>query len=205
MIYGITEGFGLVLDAVPAPLVEMLRRIPAVIAAHGGLAGTLDPVAGRDDPDSQAVREDWKMVVEPELEEAFTGEVRVLIEDLEAAGPAHFDEADFDDEDEDEADDPDADEEDLDDDDDDFDGAESLLDGMFFRIVIKPERIEAWYGALNQVRLALEAAHGFGDERKVVADLPAWSEEKKRAWLLNTHYQRLQMLLLTCLEAQFGG
>ena len=179
MIIGITEGFGLVLLDVPDVVLGMLREVPAIVAADGGLPGAVDPVAGApaDDKECASVREMWATVVRPELVESFRGELDTLQEDLAAAEPCEPD-------------------------------PEEAVDhpgSDFFRLWIGPDRVEAWHGALNQARLALAARFAFGNERECATRYQSWPLDKREAFGRARVYGAIQQGLLSCLEGQFGG
>lgn len=61
-------------------------------------------------------------------------------------------------------------------------------------LFIGPDRVDAWYGSLNQARLALEEEHEFGDE-----DLESMDPEKASARIRFHFYGMLQELMLEIL------
>lgn len=64
-------------------------------------------------------------------------------------------------------------------------------------VFITRDDAEAWYGALNQARLGLEARFRFGpSEIMAVEDLASFSEEKVGGFFRMRFYTRLQGLLL---------
>ena len=75
----------------------------------------------------------------------------------------------------------------------------------FFRLWIGPDRVEAWHGALNQARLALEARFAFGNERECATRYQSWPLDKREAFGRARVYGAIQQGLLSCLEGQFGG
>lgn len=62
-------------------------------------------------------------------------------------------------------------------------------------IFIGRDEVDAWYGALNQARLALQEQHGFGPEEKV----ESMDQERAAAQIRSHFYQVLQSLLLDVL------
>jgi len=74
--------------------------------------------------------------------------------------------------------------------------AEALADAKVEEpIFIGQDEADAWYGALNQARLALQDKYGFDDEE----ELEAMSQEKAGARIRSHFYQVLQSLLLDVL------
>jgi hypothetical protein len=61
-------------------------------------------------------------------------------------------------------------------------------------IFVGPERVDSWYGALNQARLALEEKHQFGDE-----ELESMSAARASAKIRSHFYGALQYLMLEIL------
>lgn len=61
-------------------------------------------------------------------------------------------------------------------------------------LFIGPDRIDAWYGSLNQARLALEEEHEFSDE-----DLESMDPERASARIRFHFYGMLQELMLEIL------
>lgn len=61
-------------------------------------------------------------------------------------------------------------------------------------LFIGPDRVDAWYGSLNQARLALEEEHEFSDE-----DLESMDPERASARIRFHFYGMLQELMLEIL------
>lgn len=61
-------------------------------------------------------------------------------------------------------------------------------------LFIGPDRVDAWYGSLNQARLALEEEHEFSDE-----DLDSMDPERASARIRFHFYGMLQELMLEIL------
>ena len=62
-------------------------------------------------------------------------------------------------------------------------------------IFIPPAEAERWYGALNQVRLSLQASYDV-EELDEAGDLNDWEPELKSAYFRNRFYLLLQSMLL---------
>ena len=182
---------GLRLDMENAVDWLMLEHI--VVDATGDDASTLPERLGALMDEAS----DWDEVVVPELQAMFSGQVAVVArmvreaheqareaEEDGLAAPATVDGEE----------DGDAGEE--------CDGEGGELgdeeaDGEGGTLFIKREDAEAWYGALNQARLGLEARFQFGpSEVVVVEDLAGFSEEKVGGFFRMRFYTRLQGLLL---------
>ena len=70
-------------------------------------------------------------------------------------------------------------------------------EGELGKIYIKRSEAEAWYGALNQARLALESRYRFGAaEQFVVEEFSGFPQDKLRGFLRMRLYSGLQMMLL---------
>ena len=62
-------------------------------------------------------------------------------------------------------------------------------------IFIPPAEAELWYGAINQVRLSLQASYDV-EELDEASDLNDWEPELKSAYFRNRFYLLLQSMLL---------
>lgn len=171
-----TDG-GLRLEQMDVRLVEILRAVPRLVEEADQPWWERDPVSGPDDEDARSVRTDWDEVVRPELEKTLRGQMADVEDDLrrielaDGGGP----------------------------------GEEDTIpgyadEGPVCRLRIRPQQVEAWYGALNQARLAIEARHRFGDRRKAIAQAMTWKREKRLAFLQMHVYSAVQEGLLVCME-----
>ncbi len=169
----------------------ILQALPTALAAARPF-WTRDPVSGPDDDTTRAVREDWEIFVQPELRSLCETEVAVFLADVATAHPDTLEPSD---------------------------PLHALLGNdeeddahLFFpeeevpyhQILIRPENVEPWYGALNQARLAIESLHGFGPELPSIQEIEIWPDTRHAAYWQTRVYSAIQNGLLECMEAKFG-
>lgn len=181
MRLGVREDGGLVLDRVAPVEWVMLRELPDIVKNGRGL--DLDPLGNEvdetTDDEVASLKEDWKDFVEPELRDHFTGQVAVLVGDLDAAETL------------DACDDPRS----LIGDEREERTAGGGTEG-WKRIVIPLDHVEPWYGALNQARLALEISERLGPAFELIDDLADMDPRRRRLAVLFLFYGGLQEALL---------
>lgn len=183
-------------DARPEQLF-LFRAITAAIAEGENMPWLADPVSGPEDDETLALREDWENFVRPDLMASSQREVEILIEDLARAEPMGSGGKTR--EEHEPPEDNQGDGDDAADDDDLFFATQA----PGFRILIPADHVEAWYGALNQARLAIESRHSFSNRRpepSEIDDLPPESRLAFWQWML---FAATQEALLGCLEAKF--
>lgn len=172
----------------------LFRAITAAIAEGENQPWLADPISGAEDEETAALRDDWENFVRPDLMASSQREVEILIADLAKAEPMGSQTGSAP---------PNPDPEGNEDEDDDDLFFASMDPG--FRIAIPADHVEAWYGALNQARLAIESRHGFSNRRPEPEEMDTLPPEARLAfwqWIL---FAATQEGLLGCLEARFDS
>jgi hypothetical protein len=191
---------GLVFSRLPASQVRLLQQIP-VHADPAGSSGAEErlyqsPVRTvLDDTDDELVN-DWNDHVLPDLRESFTRQLECVTEDLRAvrrerhlpppaaeavreSSTTREDEHEHEHEDEDEHED------------------EGLPAGEeSYELVIPPEHIDAWYGALNQARLVMQERYKFPEVESLAAIVALLTSENLKPYLTSRFYTQIQAALL---------
>ena len=148
----------LILEGLPAAAVDLLREIPHAPALdHPAADDRLFPAPAEDD----ALCDDWKSLVEPELQQAFLSARQIVEADLAAA--------------------------------------RETKSGI--RLTIPRHHVDAWLSALNQVRLALAAAHQLGEKEISSHEIPDDGSPAGAALLRIHFFGQLQEMLLASLES----
>lgn len=153
----------------------MLGAVPAVIAMADKPLWARDPVEGGD-PMLDTLREDWKLIVEPELQAHGESEVAVMLRDLSRAAAQDHAVSPL--------------------------AGDAAGDGMF-QLLIPAAHVEPWYGALNQARLAIESVHGFAGQDPEDREFDQWPPEKQFIFWQFRVYGALQEGLLASMENRF--
>lgn len=172
----------------------LFRAITTAIAEAEAFPWLADPVEG-EDPEANSIREDWEHFVRPEILAHSQREVDIFLADLAQAKPM--------------AGNPPPSQpqeggaevgEETDDDDLFF----STLDSGF-RVEIPTAHVEAWYGALNQARLAIDSRYRFSSHQISPPDLEQMPPEKQLAFWQWITFAATQEALLACMEARFDS
>lgn len=156
-----------------------LVAVPVVIALAARPPWDSDPVVGDGDPAFDDLREDWKLIVQPELRAHCEHEIDILLGDVAGARAQGG------------ADVPPV------------ENVFHFLEGSSHEIFIPRAHVEPWYGALNQARLALESIHGFS--ARLLDEADDWPVEMKFAFWQYRIYSAFQEGLLTSMENQFDA
>ena len=170
----------------------LFRAITAAIAEGENFPWLADPVAG-DDAEAAGIREDWENFVRPEIMAAGQREIEILIGDLAKAEPMAGDKGHVV---------PTSEEEGSIEDDDDLFFAK--MDPGFM-IEIPAGHVDAWYGALNQARLAIESRHRFSSRRVAPSEVEEMPPDKQLAFWQWITFAATQEALLHCMEARFNS
>jgi len=167
---------------------EVIRRalgsLRLITETSGDAPWLQDPVSGPSDEEAEAIREDWREVIQPELEENFRSQVRGVLDEIENAAPMSSEEL-----------------EELEE----YGFDEVTGEAPLYALEIPPESVEDWYGALNQGRLALEAKYHFGDRAKAMEEAGNWPQDRRVGFMHFTIYAAIQEALLHAMEQSFGG
>lgn len=174
----------------------LFRAITAAIAESENLPWLAEPVSGPEDENTREVKEDWENFVRPDLIADSQREVEILIADLAKAEPmAGEEQSPISPSDDSESDDG------GDDDDDLF--FAKMAPG--FRVEIPAAHVDAWYGALNQARLAIESRHGFSTRRPEPSEIDELPPDTRLAFWQWMIFAATQEALLGCMEARFDA
>ncbi|MFM7181122.1 MAG: hypothetical protein ACKO2G_06625 [Verrucomicrobiales bacterium] len=192
MTFACRSDFSMELRNLRAEELFLFRAITAAIAEGDSFPWLADPVVG-EATDAVEIRDDWENFVRPDLMAASQREVDVLIADLATAQPMAE-----------ETGDPAPVPEEDQPGDEDGDLFFATLDPGFM-VEIPSAHIDAWYGALNQARLAIESRHRFSSRRVEPADLEAMSPEEQLAFWQWITFAATQEALLRCMEARFDS
>lgn len=170
----------------------LFRTITATIAEGDNFPWLAEPVIG-EDPEAIEIRDDWENFVRPDIVANSQREVEILIADLAKAKPML-------------ADTPQAaaypeQPESIDDDDDLF---FAKMDPGFM-IEVPGAHVDAWYGALNQARLAIESRHRFSSRPVAPSDFETMPPDEQLAFWQWTTFAATQEALLHCMEARFNS
>jgi hypothetical protein len=192
MIFAGRADFSMELRNVRPEELFLFRAITAAIAEGENFPWLADPVVG-EDPEALEIREDWENFVRPDIMATSQHEVEVLIADLAKAEPMTGDAGQPI---------PATDQEETIEDDDDLFFA-TMDPG--FRIEIPAAHVDAWYGALNQARLAIESRHRFSSRRVSPSELEGMPPEEQLAFWQWITFAATQEALLRCMEARFDS
>jgi hypothetical protein len=188
----------LVLSRLPASQLRLLQQIP-VHADPAGSPAAEDrlyqtPVRAPLDDTEDEINDDWNEHVVPDLRSDFARQMDCVVDDLRAArrerNPPRAEEervrekksARDEDEDEYEHEDEHEDEPER--------GAET------YEVVIPPEHIDSWYGALNQARLVMQARYNFPEIESLAAVVALLASENLKPYLTARFYTEIQAALL---------
>jgi len=200
-MYEFMDDGGLLLIGVAPKYIEMLRRLPAI--AHGDGAERFrepDPMDPQNrSPEARSLRDDWMDLVVPELHEIFDNQHCAVNEVLDKAEPSYFDDwlfhqqklakdfaENFDEE--------------MEGDDEDAQPPERT---EAVDLIIPPELIEPWYGALNQGRLALHARYGDSEGEFTNSEDSSKSDAWNQARAHYSFYSFLQYPLIHLMQTEF--
>lgn len=192
MTFACRSDFSMELRDVRPEELFLFRAITAAIAEGESFPWLADPVVGGD-AEAVGIREDWENFVRPEIMASGQREVEILIADLAKAEPMTGNEGNA-------VVSPEA-EGALEDDDDLF--FAKMNPG--FMIKIPAGHVDAWYGALNQARLAIESRHRFSSRRVAPSDLEMLPPEGQLAFWQWITFAATQEALLHCMEARFNS
>jgi hypothetical protein len=170
----------------------LFRAITTAIAEGENFPWLADPVVG-EDPEAVEIRDDWENFVRPEIIASGQREVDILISDLAKAEPMAGDTGHSA---------PSPGEEETTEDDDELFFA-TMDPG--FRIEIPAAHVDAWYGALNQARLAIESRHRFSSRQVSPSELEGMPPEEQLAFWQWIAFAATQEALLRCMEARFDS
>jgi hypothetical protein len=147
----------IVLQGLPHAALDLLREIPHAAALDDPAAGErLFPAPGTE----ESLCDDWKSLVEPDLQQAFLSARQIVAADLAAV--------------------------------------EAGNKGV--RLTIPRHHVDAWLSALNQVRLALAAAHNLGEKEINAHEFYEEGSPISDALLRIHFFGHLQETLLASLE-----
>jgi hypothetical protein len=180
----------LVLSRLPASQLRLLQQIPVHADPAGSPAAEerlyQTPVRRPLDDTEDELNEDWNEHVVPDLRSDFARQMDCVVDDLRTArrernpprekGERVREEKSARDEDEDE--------------DETERGSES------YEVVIPPEHIDSWYGALNQARLVMQARYNFPEVESLAAVVALLASENLKPYLTARFYTEIQAALL---------
>jgi hypothetical protein len=188
----------LVLSRLPASQLRLLQQIPVHADPAGSPAAEerlyQTPVRTPLDDTEDELNDDWNEHVVPDLRSDFARQMDCVVDDLRAArrerNPPRGegervreenrerDEAEGEHEDEDE------------------DEHEDGRGGESYQVVIPPEHIDSWYGALNQARLVMQARYNFPEVESLAAVVALLASENLKPYLTARFYTEIQGALL---------
>lgn len=179
---------GLVLSRLPAAQLRLLQQIPLHADPAGSPAAEerlyQSPVkVPLDDIDDELIN-DWNDHVLPDLRSDFTRQIDCVSDDLrrvrrERPSPATADPA---------LREQGPDEED--------DEKSAIPTGDSYELVIPTDHVEAWYSALNQARLVMQARYKFPDVENLAAIVALLASENLKPYLTSRFYTEIQAALL---------
>ncbi len=201
---------GLVISRLPASHLHLLRQIPLHADPAGSPAAESrlyqSPVRSPEHDPDDSLAGDWNDYVLPDLRSDFARQIDHITADLLTArretrpaepatgsdAPA-FEDTGTDDDDDD-AGEADADDSESEDEDEDEDASPAATET--YELTIPFDHVEAWYGALNQARLVMQARYDFPEQESLESIVELLASENLKPYLTSRFYTEVQGALL---------